>query len=59
MFRDPSSAAATAPDHTLPPAATTPTRANCDAPVNITRDITHVCASERPAAVEIAPNETA
>jgi hypothetical protein len=36
-----------------------PTSANCDAPVNISSDRAHVWSSDRPAAVEIAPNESA
>jgi hypothetical protein len=58
-LRDPSNAAVAAPAQTLPPAPITPTRANCDAPVNISTDSAHVWNSVRPAAVEIAPNEIA
>src|SRR5207248_10037064 len=58
-LRDPSSAAVAAPAHTLPPAPRTPTRANCDAPVNMRTERVHVCSSERPAAVEMAPKEIA
>ena len=52
-------AAVAAPAHTLPPAPTTPTSANCEAPVNISTDRAHVWSSDSPAAVEIAPNEIA
>jgi hypothetical protein len=48
-----------APAHTLPPAPITPTIANCDAPVNIRSESETVWTSVRPAAVEIAPNESA
>ena len=58
MFRVPSISAVTAPESGAPPAATTPTIANWDAPVNITNDRTQVCSTDRPAATETAPNET-
>src|SRR5258708_25651159 len=58
-LREPSRAAAAVPAHTPPPAPITPTRANCDAPVHITADRKQVCRIDRPAAVEIAPQEMA
>ena len=42
-----------------PPVPTTPASANCEAPVNMASESTHVWATENPAAVEIAPNESA
>src|SRR5437868_13052615 len=58
-FREPSSAAAAAPAHTLPPPPITPTSANCEAPVNTSTDSAHVWSTDNPAALEIAPNEIA
>ena len=40
-----------------PPAAMTPTKANCEPPVNISRLSTQVCQTSRPAATASAPNE--
>jgi hypothetical protein len=40
-----------------PPAASTPTNANCDAPVNTSIDITHAWAGLRPAATARTPKE--
>ena len=54
----PSMRAVTAPESGAPPAAATPMNANCEAPVNITRDSTQVCRTDSPAATETAPNET-
>ena len=51
----PSSSAVAAPDTGAPPAATTPTRANWLAPVNISSDSTHVWAMLRPEATDTAP----
>ena len=48
-----------APAHTLPPAPITPTSANWEAPVNINSDRLAVWSSDRPAAVAIAPNDSA
>src|SRR6266550_2974809 len=59
VLRDPSNAAATAPAQMLPPAPTTPTSANCDAPVNMRSDSAPVWRTDSPAAVAIAPNEMA
>ena len=39
-----------------PPAATTLTALNWDAPVNTSNDITHVCTTEPPAATAPTPN---
>src|SRR6478609_6843341 len=43
----------------LPPAPITDTNMNCDAPVNATSDITHVCSTLKPAATDSTPNDTA
>jgi len=59
VLREPSSAAVAAPAHTLPPAPTTPTSANCEAPVNIKIESAQVWTSVSPAAVEMAPKEIA
>jgi hypothetical protein len=40
-----------------PPAAITPTVANCDAPVNTSSDIAQVWAGLRPAATDSTPKE--
>ena len=40
------------------PAAITPTMANCDAPVNITRERAQVCQMLNPAETEMAPKES-
>jgi hypothetical protein len=40
-----------------PPAATTPTKANCEPPVNIRADRAWVCSTDSPAATESAPKE--
>ena len=40
-----------------PPAVATPTKANCEAPVNITRLSTMVWARVNPELTEIAPKE--
>lgn len=48
-----------APANGLPPPPMTATMANCDAPVNMSSDKAVVCHSERPEAVEMAPNDTA
>ena len=45
-----------APDIGAPPAATTPASANWLAPVNISSDSTHVCATLSPDATDTAPN---
>ena len=55
MLRVPSSRAVAAPDMGAPPAATTPARANWLAPVNISRDSTHVCATVSPDDTATAP----
>src|SRR2546429_9228819 len=57
VLRDPSNAAATAPAQMLPPAPTTPTNANCDAPVNMRSDSAPAWRQDSPAAVAMAPNE--
>src|SRR6185312_1967082 len=41
-----------------PPVAITPTSANCDPPVNISRLITQVCQMSRPAPTASAPYDT-
>ena len=58
MLRVPSSRAVSPPESGVPPAASTPTKANCEAPVNITSESAQVCATERPAATETAPKDT-
>src|SRR3954451_22186669 len=58
-FRNPSIAAVAAPANGFPPAPTTPIRANCDAPVNMSTDRADVCRMDRPAATDRAPNDTA
>ena len=47
-----------APDHGEPPPARTPTSANWEAPVNISAESAHVCATLSPAATAIAPNDS-
>ena len=42
-----------------PPAPITDTNVNCEAPVNVISDNTHVWATLRPAATDSTPNETA
>src|SRR5438874_13583443 len=42
-----------------PPWPRTSTSANCDPPVNITRDSSDVCSGVRPAATDRAPNDSA
>ena len=42
----------------LPPAPSTPTRANWDPPVKSSADIATVCQTVRPAATETAPKLT-
>ena len=46
-------------DTALPPPDTTPTRANCDPPVNISSDSAHVWSTDSPAAVASAPYDRA
>src|SRR5579864_9189536 len=58
-LRMPSRHAVATPAQTPPPAPITPTRANCEAPVNMTSDRKHVCTSDRPDVAEMAPNEIA
>ena len=57
MFRLPSSSAVSAPEIGDPPDATTPTSANCEAPVNTSRDSAQVWRTDSPAATEMAPKE--
>ena len=59
-FRTPKSAAdATAAGIAAsPPAEITPTKANCEPPVNMTRLRMQVCQTSSPAATDSAPNET-
>ena len=58
-FLVPRSTAVATPALAAPPVPTTPTSANCDAPVNIASESVQVWAIEKPAAVEIAPNDSA
>ena len=55
MLRVPSRIAAIAPLIGAPPAATTPTRANWDAPVKTSSDRAQVCRTLSPAATPTAP----
>ena len=55
MLRVPSSRALATAATPLPPAPTTPTRANWEAPVNIDSDITTACATVSPAEAAAAP----
>ena len=59
MFRPASSSAGGSAAAAVPPAPRTETNVSCEAPVNVTSDITHVCATLKPAATESTPNETA
>ena len=59
MLRAASSSAGASAATGEPPAPITDTNVNCEAPVNATTDITHVCATLKPAATERTPNETA
>ena len=43
----------------VPPAPTTLTAENCEAPVNTNNDIAQVCATEAPALTAPTPNDTA
>ena len=42
-----------------PPAPITLTAENCEAPVNTSNDITHVCGTDAPALTELTPKEIA
>jgi hypothetical protein len=57
VLRVPSSSPVTAPAIGLPPAPSTPTKANWEAPVKTSSDRAQACSTERPAATEIAPKE--
>nr|WP_233552938.1 hypothetical protein [Jiangella rhizosphaerae] len=56
-MRTPSSSAVGTAVSPAPPLPMTPTSANCDAPLNITRLSTMVCHTLSPDATETAPNE--
>ena len=45
------------PPAATPPDASTPIRANCDPPLNMTRLRTHACQTSSPEAVASAPKE--
>src|SRR5437762_10121881 len=59
MLRLPNMMALPAAAGQPPPWPSTRTSANCDPPVNITRDSTEVCSGVRPAATDSAPNDSA
>ncbi len=58
MLRRPSRVAVAAAETGVPPEAATPTKANWEAPVNISRLRTQVCQTSSPEATETAPNDT-
>jgi hypothetical protein len=58
VLRVPSSSAVSVPDSGAPPAASTPTKANWEAPVNTSSDSAQVCSTSSPEATDTAPNET-
>lgn len=53
----PSIRAVAAAESGAPPAAATPTNANCEAPVNITSESAQVCSTVSPEPTDTAPNE--
>ena len=53
----PSRVAVTMAANPVPPAPTTPTKANCEPPVNINADRAQVCQASSPDATPKAPNE--
>ena len=57
MLRVPSISAVAAPDIGVPPEATTPTSANCDAPEKMSTLKAHVCKTVNPDVTAIAPKE--
>ena len=57
-LRAPSSPAVAAAATPVPPAPMTPTKANCDPPVNISRLSAQACHTLSPAATASAPNDT-
>ncbi len=58
MLRVPSSSALATAATALPPAPSTPTSANCDAPVNSSSDSTQACSVDSPAVTAAAPNDS-
>jgi hypothetical protein len=58
-LRVPRRTAVATPALAAPPVPTTPTSANRDAPVNMASERMQVWTIEKPAAVEIAPNDSA
>jgi hypothetical protein len=58
MLRVPSKTAVAAPDNGAPPDATTPTKANCEAPVKTKRLRAQACQTLSPEATAIAPNDS-
>ena len=42
----------------VPPAPITPTKANCEPPVNMSSERAQVCQTDRPAATPRAPKDT-
>ena len=57
-LRSPSRVAAPSAAAPLPPPATTPMKANCEPPVNISRLSAMACPTVRPAATASAPKDT-
>ncbi len=57
-LRAPNNRAVTTATRAPPPVPRIPTRANCEAPVNIARLRNCVCHTSRPLATEIAPNDS-
>ena len=56
VLREPRRSALAIPAGTEPPAPSTPTSANCEAPVNASSDSAQVCRTESPAVTLTAPN---
>jgi hypothetical protein len=57
VLRSPSRTPVTVAETTVPPAVSTPTKANCEAPVNISRLRAQVCQTSRPADTDTAPKD--
>jgi hypothetical protein len=56
VLRVPSSSALPSAAAAPPPAPSTPTSANCEAPVNISSDMAIACSGDSPAVAAAAPN---
>ena len=59
LLRAANSAAPPNADAAEPPAPSTLTAENCEAPVNTSSDITHAWATDAPAETAVTPNDTA